>query len=87
MTIPGHFLLGEMFTPDTFLFEDDHDPWGLFNQRMTIPRHFYLERDVYPGTFPWRLKATWGLFTWGMTIPWHFLLGEMFNLWYFSLGG
>ncbi len=42
MTIPGHFLLGEVFTPDTFPFEEDNDPWALFTWRSVHPWHFSL---------------------------------------------
>jgi hypothetical protein len=42
MTIPGHFLLGGMFTPGTFPFEDDNDPLELFTRMMITLGTFYL---------------------------------------------
>jgi hypothetical protein len=51
MTIPGHFLLGEVFTPGTFYLEDD-DPWALLTWRDVYPWHFSLADDNDPlGTF------------------------------------
>jgi hypothetical protein len=41
-TIPGHFLLGEMFSPGTFPLEDDNDPLGLFTRMMITLGTFYL---------------------------------------------